>query len=78
MLTVSGDDAFGCLLRVRQSDALALAGFVEPKWVQAIIATHKPFVLIDLWALDVRSFNIDNLTGVAWALAPRILSELPF
>lgn len=69
MLSVGGGDAFGGLLRVRQPDALALASFVEPKWGQAVIATNKPFVLIDLWALGVRSVNIDNLTDVALAMA---------
>jgi DNA-binding LacI/PurR family transcriptional regulator len=69
MLSVGGGDSLTDLIRVHQPDAVAIAGFVEPELIDAIAATHKPFVLIDLWAPGARSVNIDNPAGAALAMS---------
>jgi DNA-binding LacI/PurR family transcriptional regulator len=55
-------------LRVHAPDAIAVAGFVEPEMLGALVALQRPLVLIDLWAPGLRSVNIDNLAGAALAM----------
>lgn len=55
-------------LRLHAPDAIAVAGFVEPEMLAALVALQRPLVLIDLWAAGLRSVNIDNLAGAALAM----------
>lgn len=61
------DDTVG-QLRLHAPDAIAVAGFVEPEMLAALVALNRPLVLIDLWAPGLRSVNIDNLAGAALAM----------
>ncbi|WP_213297947.1 LacI family DNA-binding transcriptional regulator [Paraburkholderia sacchari] len=55
-------------LRLHAPDAIAVAGFVEPETLAALVALQRPLVLIDLWAQGLRSVNIDNAAGAALAM----------
>ncbi|RQH04739.1 LacI family transcriptional regulator [Paraburkholderia dinghuensis] len=55
-------------LRLHAPDAIAVAGFVEPETLGALVALQRPLVLIDLWAPDLRSVNIDNVAGATLAM----------
>lgn len=55
-------------LRLHAPDAIAVAGFVEPETLAALVALQRPLVLIDLWAPGLRSVNIDNAAGAALAM----------
>ncbi len=55
-------------LRMHAPDAIAVAGFVEPEMLAALVGLQRPLVLIDLWAQGLRSVNIDNLAGAALAM----------
>ena len=55
-------------LRLHAPDAIAVAGFVEPETLAAIAAMQRPLVLIDLWAPNMRSVNLDNAAGAALAM----------
>jgi DNA-binding LacI/PurR family transcriptional regulator len=55
-------------MRPHAPDAIAVAGFIEPETIEALAATGRPLVLIDLWAPGLRSVNIDNATGAALAM----------
>jgi DNA-binding LacI/PurR family transcriptional regulator len=55
-------------LRLHAPDAIAVAGFVEPEMLAALVALQRPLVLIDLWAAGLRSVNVDNLAGAALAM----------
>lgn len=55
-------------LRLHAPDAIAVAGFVEPETLAAVAAMQRPLVLIDLWAPNMRSVNLDNTEGAALAM----------
>jgi DNA-binding LacI/PurR family transcriptional regulator len=55
-------------LRLHAPDAVAVAGFVEPETLAALVALQRPLVLIDLWSEGLRSVNIDNAAGAALAM----------
>jgi DNA-binding LacI/PurR family transcriptional regulator len=55
-------------LRLHAPDAIAVAGFVEPETLAAVAAMQRPLVLIDLWAPNMRSVNLDNSEGAALAM----------
>lgn len=55
-------------LRLHAPDAIAVAGFVEPETLAALAAMQRPLVLIDLWAPNLRSVNLDNGAGAALAM----------
>ncbi|TKC89404.1 LacI family transcriptional regulator [Trinickia terrae] len=55
-------------LRLHAPDAIAVAGFVEPETLAALVALQRPLVLIDLWAPNLRSVNLDNAAGAALAM----------
>lgn len=55
-------------LRLHAPDAIAIAGFVEPETLAALVATRRPLVLIDLWAPNLRSVNLDNAAGATLAM----------
>ncbi|MGN6649548.1 LacI family DNA-binding transcriptional regulator [Trinickia sp.] len=55
-------------LRLHAPDAIAVAGFVEPETLAAVAAMQRPLVLIDLWAPNMRSVNLDNAEGAALAM----------
>jgi DNA-binding LacI/PurR family transcriptional regulator len=74
LLTAGPTDDVVQQLRVHAPDAIAVAGFVEPETLAALVALQRPLVLIDLWARGLRSVNIDNAAGAA--LAMRHLFEL--
>jgi DNA-binding LacI/PurR family transcriptional regulator len=74
LLTAGPADDVIQQLRVHAPDAIAVAGFVEPEMLAALVALQRPLVLIDLWAPGLRSVNIDNAAGAA--LAMRHLFEL--
>jgi len=55
-------------LRLHAPDAIAVAGFIEPEMLAALVGLQRPLVLIDLWAPGLRSVNIDNAAGAALAM----------
>lgn len=55
-------------LRLHAPDAIAVAGFVEPETLAALVAMDRPLVLIDLWAPNLLSVNLDNGAGAALAM----------
>ncbi|MCA8238032.1 LacI family DNA-binding transcriptional regulator [Burkholderia cenocepacia] len=68
LLTVGPNDDVLRQMRPHAPDAIAVAGFIEPETIEALAATGRPLVLIDLWAPGLRSVNIDNATGAALAM----------
>ncbi|MFP6557203.1 LacI family DNA-binding transcriptional regulator [Paraburkholderia sp. B3] len=68
LLTAGPADDTVQQLRLHAPDAIAVAGFVEPEMLAALVALRRPLVLIDLWAPGLRSVNIDNLAGAALAM----------
>jgi DNA-binding LacI/PurR family transcriptional regulator len=68
LLTAGPADDTVQQLRLHAPDAIAVAGFVEPEMLAALVAQERPLVLIDLWAAGLRSVNIDNLPGAALAM----------
>jgi len=68
LLTAGPADDIVQQLRVHAPDAIAIAGFIEPETLAAIVALQRPLVLIDLWAPGLRSVNIDNAAGAALAM----------
>jgi len=55
-------------MRLHAPDAIAVAGFVEPETLATLTAMKRPLVLIDLWAPNLRSVNLDNQAGAALAM----------
>ncbi|CAN7163646.1 LacI family DNA-binding transcriptional regulator [Paraburkholderia sp. SIMBA_054] len=55
-------------MRLHAPDAIAVAGFVEPETLTTLVAMKRPLVLIDLWAPNLRSVNLDNQAGAALAM----------
>jgi DNA-binding LacI/PurR family transcriptional regulator len=68
LLTAGPTDDVVQQLRVHAPDAIAVAGFVEPETLAALVELQRPLVLIDLWAPGLRSVNIDNAAGAALAM----------
>ncbi|MBN3854251.1 LacI family transcriptional regulator [Paraburkholderia sp. Ac-20340] len=68
LLTAGPADDTVQQLRLHAPDAIAVAGFVEPEMLNALVALQRPLVLIDLWAPGLRSVNIDNAAGAALAM----------
>ncbi|WP_051391150.1 LacI family DNA-binding transcriptional regulator [Paraburkholderia mimosarum] len=68
LLTAGPADDTVQQLRLHAPDAIAVAGFVEPEMLAALVALQRPLVLIDLWAQGLRSVNIDNAAGAALAM----------
>jgi DNA-binding LacI/PurR family transcriptional regulator len=68
LLTAGPVDDVVQQLRLHAPDAIAVAGFVEPETLAALVALQRPLVLIDLWAPSLRSVNIDNVAGAALAM----------
>lgn len=68
LLTVGPNDDVLRQMRPHAPDAIAVAGFMEPETIEALAATGRPLVLIDLWVPGLRSVNIDNATGAALAM----------
>ncbi|WP_322051163.1 LacI family DNA-binding transcriptional regulator [Paraburkholderia bannensis] len=68
LLTAGPADDTVQQLRLHAPDAIAVAGFVEPETLNALVALQRPLVLIDLWAQGLRSVNIDNAAGAALAM----------
>ena len=62
-------------LRLHAPDAIAVAGFVEPETLAAIAAMQRPLVLIDLWAPNMRSVNLDNSAGAALAMRHALVNQ---
>ncbi|HEY3538465.1 MAG TPA: LacI family DNA-binding transcriptional regulator [Trinickia sp.] len=68
LLTAGPTEDIGEQLRLHAPDAIAVAGFVEPETLAALVAMDRPLVLIDLWAPNLRSVNLDNGAGAALAM----------
>lgn len=68
LLTAGPADDTVQQLRLHAPDAIAVAGFVEPEMLAALVALQRPLVLIDLWAQGLRSVNVDNAAGAALAM----------
>lgn len=68
LLTAGPLDDVAEQLRLHAPDAIAVAGFVEPETLAAVAAMQRPLVLIDLWAPNMRSVNLDNAEGAAQAM----------
>jgi DNA-binding LacI/PurR family transcriptional regulator len=68
LLTAGPTEDIASELRLHAPDAIAVAGFVEPETLAALVATERPLVLIDLWAPNLRSVNLDNSAGAALAM----------
>jgi DNA-binding LacI/PurR family transcriptional regulator len=68
LLTAGPTEDIAEQLRLHAPDAIAVAGFVEPETLAALVATERPLVLIDLWAPNLRSVNLDNMGGAALAM----------
>ncbi|WDD95559.1 LacI family transcriptional regulator [Burkholderia sp. FERM BP-3421] len=68
LLTAGPTDDVIRQMRPHAPDAIAVAGFMEPETLEALAATGRPLVLIDLWAPGLRSVNIDNHGGAALAM----------
>jgi DNA-binding LacI/PurR family transcriptional regulator len=68
LLTAGPTDDVVEQLRVHAPDAIAVAGFIEPETLAALVAMRRPLVLIDLWAPHLRSVNLDNAAGAALAM----------
>jgi DNA-binding LacI/PurR family transcriptional regulator len=68
LLTAGPTEDIAEQLRLHAPDAIAVAGFVEPETLAAVAAMQRPLVLIDLWAPNLRSVNLDNAEGAALAM----------
>ncbi|MGN6665512.1 MAG: LacI family DNA-binding transcriptional regulator [Trinickia sp.] len=68
LLTAGPTEDVAEQLRLHAPDAIAVAGFVEPETLAAVAAMQRPLVLIDLWAPNLRSVNLDNAEGAALAM----------
>ncbi len=68
LLTVGPTDDVLRQMRPHAPDAIAVAGFMEPETIDALAATGRPLVLIDMWAPGLRSVNIDNIAGASLAM----------
>ena len=68
LLTAGPTEDIAEQLRLHAPDAIAVAGFVEPETLAAVAAMQRPLVLIDLWAPNMRSVNLDNAEGAAIAM----------
>ncbi|MEX3956427.1 LacI family DNA-binding transcriptional regulator [Trinickia sp. EG282A] len=68
LLTAGPTEDIAEQLRLHAPDAIAVAGFVEPETLAALVAMGRPLVLIDLWAPNLRSVNLDNSAGAALAM----------
>lgn len=68
LLTAGPTEDIAEQLRLHAPDAIAVAGFVEPETLGALVAMERPLVLIDLWAPNLRSVNLDNGAGAALAM----------
>ena len=68
LLTAGPTEDVAEQLRLHAPDAIAVAGFVEPETLAAVAAMQRPLVLIDLWAPNMRSVNLDNAEGAALAM----------
>ncbi|RDV00013.1 LacI family DNA-binding transcriptional regulator [Trinickia dinghuensis] len=68
LLTAGPTEDVAEQLRLHAPDAIAVAGFVEPETLAAVAAMQRPLVLIDLWAPNMRSVNLDNAAGAALAM----------
>jgi DNA-binding LacI/PurR family transcriptional regulator len=68
LLTAGPTEDIAEQLRLHAPDAIAVAGFVEPETLAALVAMERPLVLIDLWAPNLRSVNLDNGAGAALAM----------
>jgi DNA-binding LacI/PurR family transcriptional regulator len=68
LLTAGPTEDVAEQLRLHAPDAIAVAGFVEPETLAAVAELGRPLVLIDLWAPNLRSVNIDNEAGAALAM----------
>ena len=68
LLTAGPTEDIAEQLRLHAPDAIAVAGFVEPETLAALVAMDRPLVLIDLWAPNLRSVNLDNGAGAALAM----------
>ncbi len=68
LLTAGPTEDVAEQLRLHAPDAIAVAGFVEPETLAAAAAMQRPLVLIDLFAPNMRSVNLDNAAGAALAM----------
>ena len=68
LLTAGPTEDVAEQLRLHAPDAIAVAGFVEPETLAAAAAMQRPLVLIDLWAPNLRSVNLDNAEGAMLAM----------
>ena len=68
LLTAGPTEDIAEQLRLHAPDAIAVAGFIEPETLAALVAMDRPLVLIDLWAPNLRSVNLDNGAGAALAM----------
>jgi DNA-binding LacI/PurR family transcriptional regulator len=68
LLTAGPTDDVVTQLRLHAPDAIAVAGFIEPETLAALTALQRPLVLIDMWAPNLRSVNLDNAAGAALAM----------
>lgn len=68
LLTAGPTEDVAEQLRLHAPDAIAVAGFVEPETLAALVATGRPLVLIDLWAPNLRCVNLDNSAGARLAM----------
>jgi DNA-binding LacI/PurR family transcriptional regulator len=68
LLTVGPTEDVARQLRLHEPDAIAVVGFVEPETLAMLVDMQRPLALIDLWAPELRSVNVDNAAGVALAM----------
>lgn len=68
LLTTGPTDDVIRQMRPHAPDAIAVAGFMEPETLEALAATGRPLVLIDIRAPGLRSINVDNAGGAALAM----------
>lgn len=68
LLTAGPTEDVAEQLRLHAPDAIAVAGFVEPETLASVAAMQRPMVLIDLWAPNMRSVNLDNAQGAMLAM----------
>jgi DNA-binding LacI/PurR family transcriptional regulator len=67
VLALGPTDDVAAQIRLHAPDAIAVAGFVERETLSVLQAMRCPLVLIDAWAPDSRSINVDNAGGAALA-----------
>lgn len=68
LLTTGPTDDVIRQMRPHAPDAIAVAGFMEPETLEALAATGRPLVLIDIRAPGLRSINVDNAGGAVLAM----------